>query len=72
MACIRSASLLLMAMIASRNAFALTQQNFDSALGDDGQWVMSAKNHDATVFYKLANGNKGGGRQLHVAWTFST
>lgn len=67
---IRTAILGLIAAATCASAFA--QQSLESALEDDGQWVMPAKNYAATRFSKLAEVNAANVRQLQVAWTFST
>ena len=40
--------------------------------GEDGQWIMPAKNYASTRFSGLNQINVGNVKNLKVAWTFST
>jgi len=48
------------------------QEDLNSAMQDDGQWVMPAKNYASTRFSGLDQINTGNVKELQVSWTFST
>jgi len=68
---VRRAGTLLLACTIVQGA-AHAAQDIGSAMNDDSQWIMPAKDYASTRFSRLDQVNAGNVKQLQVAWTFST